>query len=201
MGKLHRRPSGNPPFVPEPWWSALRIQAAPIEEGRATATLSTPFRVLPRPIQTPGAAPGGTEVRLEQPAANQKLSITGLSQRIAFISLSIAPLPPALAAAGESGSSFRAPPRRPLSLAPTYRLHRRPQRPTRHRRVPPHHPLRLPPTRRHDDRRREALVQGHRRAVPEVMEVVVLAGTSLRGPPARRKAPCRSAPRLVRPAC
>ena len=51
---------------------------------------------------------------------------------------------------------------------------RSPQRLIRDRRVPPHHPFGLPATKRHDNRRGEALVERHRRAVvSEIVEMEV----------------------------
>src|SRR2546428_13485090 len=59
-------------------------------------------------------------------------------------------------------------------LIATDRLRRRPERLIRHRCIAPHHPLRLPAAERHHNRRREALVERHRRSVvPQIMEVKV----------------------------
>src|SRR2546425_1180206 len=61
-----------------------------------------------------------------------------------------------------------------MGLIPPARPRRSPQRLVRPRRVPPHHPLCLPTAERHHNRRREALVERHRRSVvPQIMDVKV----------------------------
>jgi hypothetical protein len=52
-GKVHRRSSGNPPFVPEPWFCALgskplieERRASPTSDGRRSSSSHRPSRVI-----------------------------------------------------------------------------------------------------------------------------------------------------------